>query len=86
MDEDAQAVISELQFVIARILWAPYCDRERAMVLAQLAAQRHPDAGKRAAMAEWMRVRQTPPLDDVVVAHLKRELRTAGRSAAQVTR
>ena len=79
MDADAQAVISELQFVIARILWAPYCDRERAMVLAELAARRHPDPVKRAAMADWMRLRQTPPLDDVAVAHLRRELRAASQ-------
>ena len=79
MDREAQAVIADLQFVIARILWAPHCDRERAMVLAQLAGQRHPDPARRVAIAEWMAVRQTPPLDELVVEVLREELAAQGR-------
>lgn len=74
MDREAQAAIADLQFVIARILWAPYCDRERAMLLAELASQRHPDPAKRVAIAEWITVRKTPPLEELVVAVLREEL------------
>jgi hypothetical protein len=79
MDRDAQVAIADLQFVIARILWAPYCDRERAMLLAELAARRHPDPVKRVAIAEWMALRKTPPLDELVVAVLREELAAQSR-------
>jgi predicted kinase len=68
---DAQTTVSELQFVLARILWAPYCDRERAVLLAQLAAKTHPDPAKRAQIAAWLAERAQPPIDDVALAYLK---------------
>jgi len=80
MDADAQAVIADLQFVLARILWAPYCDRERAIRLAELALRGHPDPAKRAAMTEWMKLRLTPPIDELAIADLQRSLRSSAHA------
>jgi hypothetical protein len=73
MDE----MLSELQFVLARVLWAPYCDRDRAILLAELAAKSHPDPAKRAAIASWLQQRATPPIDAFAVAYLRRSMRAA---------
>jgi hypothetical protein len=68
-------MISDLQFVLARILWAPYCDRDRAVVLAELAQKSHPDPVKRAQIAAWLELRATPVVDELAVADLRRRLR-----------
>lgn len=77
MDADPLTLLSELQFVLARILWAPYCDRDRALLLAELAAKTHPDPDKRAAIARWLELHATPAIDDFAVAYLRRALRTS---------
>jgi hypothetical protein len=75
MDADTLTLLSDLQFVLARILWAPHCDRERALLLAELAAKTHPDPAQREAIASWMKLRATPPIDNYAVAYLRRSLR-----------
>jgi len=76
MDADSQALLADLQFVLARILWAPHCDRDRAVLLAELAARTHPDPDKREAMAEWLKLRATPAIDHFALAYLRRNLAT----------
>ena len=76
MDVDSLTMLSDLQFVLARVLWAPHCDRDRALALARLAAKQHPDPAKRAAIATWLNLRATPAIDDFAVAYLRRSLRT----------
>lgn len=78
MDE----MLCDLQFVLARVLWAPYCDRERAMLLAELAAKTHPDPAKRAAIAAWLQQRATPEIDTFAVAHLQEKLTQTRRRAS----
>ena len=48
------ALFSDLQFVLARVLWAPTRDRDRALQLAELAARTHPDPDQRAAIQAWL--------------------------------
>jgi hypothetical protein len=74
---DDLTLLSDLQFVLARILWAPYCDRERAVALAELAAKSHPDPERRAAIAAWLTLRLTPAIDDIAISDLRRSLRHA---------
>ncbi|MEO6773177.1 MAG: hypothetical protein ABI467_09145 [Kofleriaceae bacterium] len=50
-------MFSDLQFMLARVLWAPTCDRERALQLAELAARTHPDSEQRAAIQAWLELR-----------------------------
>lgn len=77
MRPDDLTLLSDLQFVLARILWAPYCDRERAVALAELAAKTHPDPEQRAAISAWLALRLTPAIDDFAIADLRRSLRHA---------
>ncbi len=51
------AMFSDLQFLLARVLWAPKSDRERALQIAELAARTHPDPAQRAAIEEWLEAR-----------------------------
>ena len=51
------AMFSDLQFLLARVLWAPKSDRERALQLAELAARSHPDPDQRAAILTWLELR-----------------------------
>jgi hypothetical protein len=53
------AMISDLQFVLARVLWAPTCDRDRALQMAELAARSHPDPEQRATIQAWLELRLT---------------------------
>jgi hypothetical protein len=48
------AMFSDLQFVLARVLWAPTCDRDRALQMAELAARSHPDPEQRATILAWL--------------------------------
>ncbi|HET9991184.1 MAG TPA: hypothetical protein VFQ65_21775 [Kofleriaceae bacterium] len=50
-------MLSDLQFVLARVLWAPTCDRDRALQLAELAARTHPDPDQRAQIQAWLELR-----------------------------
>ena len=50
-------MFSDLQFVLARVLWAPTCDRERALQMAELAARSHPDPEQRATILAWLELR-----------------------------
>ena len=79
MDAESKRQFAELQFVLARILWAPYCDRERAVALAELAAASHPDPEKRELITQWLDVRATPPIDHFAIAHLRNSMRPAAR-------
>ena len=75
--DDPLTLLSDLQFVLARILWAPYCDRDRAILLAELAAKTHPDPAQRLAISNWLKMRAAPPIDEFALAHLRRSLRAS---------
>src|SRR5262249_42616767 len=51
-----------------------YCDRERAVLLAELAAKTHPDPEQREAIAAWLKQRATPTIDKFAVAFLQRSM------------
>ncbi len=78
MEADAQTLLSDLQFILARILWAPHCDRDRALELAELASRTHPDPDQRAAIAAWLERHQPAArvrmIDELAVAQPRRRL------------
>ncbi|MEO8552441.1 MAG: hypothetical protein ABI678_20830 [Kofleriaceae bacterium] len=82
MKADELGMLADLEFTLARVLWAPYCDRERAVALAELAVQMQPDAARRAEILAWLQVRLTPPLDELAVATLQQRLRAAADELA----
>jgi len=69
--------MADLEFTLARVLWAPYCDRERAVALAELAARTAPDPERQAEIVQWLQLRVPPPLDGLAVATLQARLRAA---------
>ena len=81
MNPEVLSLLSDVQFVLAQVLWDPRCDRSRALQIAALAAKSHPDPDRSAAIAGWLQLHAAPAVEDVAIEHLRESLRSASEEA-----
>lgn len=78
MSPDALAMLSDVQFILAQLLWEPRHDQDRALEIAKLAARTHPDPVRRAEIAAWLGKHTIPPVEEIAIEHPIADLEAVG--------
>lgn len=69
MSSDALALLSDVQFLLAQLLWEPRHDQDRALRIAELAARTHPDPVRRAEIVAWLNGHAIPPVEEITIEY-----------------